>query len=444
MRKLVVLMMLYLLSMVPVTVAAEQWGQVHQVVVDRSQVLMVSKLELGWTWTHIGLDDPKADPQAVARATALLLETQPAWQNTHIIGWGVGNIHPAPGEYVWDSLDARIERMRKLDIPIVITLCTAPGWMKVKGNTWNMEDRPREEYLDAFAQLCVQVAKRYPDVRVYQIWNELKGYWSNAKDNWDIESYTVLYNKVYDALKAHDSTLKVGGLYTKISGTGSARLGYQGPLVYMPIGTKDTHVVTYWLNNMSGADFICVDRGTNSYHDKNAYSAFELIGLTDVFSKTGTDLRQWTQLPIWWSEYYGTKGDDENLAAGFASIYRHMILGHASVALCWNPFEGEVATHLFTSLRNPDGGQPLPHYYAYKAIAHHFGKGKTLYQTSSSTDRIEVLASNTATMLINKYDVHANVSLDGKRFKLKPYEVRLILPGTDPSSSPQESEIHQP
>ncbi len=409
--------------------AAEKWDTIHQLTVDRGREVRVSEFELGWTWTHKGLDREDADPEGAARGGEALRRLGLPWQNTHIIGWGVGNLQKTPGEPLrWDSLDARINRMREFDSGsnIIITLCTAPGWMKKKGDTWNMEDHPKPEHFDEFAELCVEVAKRYPDVRYFQVWNELKGFWSKEKNNWDVELYTEMYNQVYDALKAHDPTLQVGGLYTKISGTGSDRIGYSGPLAYTPLGEQDRHVISYWLENMSGADFICIDRGTNSYHDKNAYSAHELIGLTDVFSLSTDAVREMTDLPIWWSEYYGSKGDPQQLAAGFASIYRHMILSGSAVALCWNPYGGEVSTHIMTAVNDPDGGRPVPHYAVFEAVQKHFSKGKPLYHATSSTPRIEVLASDTATMIINKYDRRARAELNGQRLRLDAYEVMVI------------------
>lgn len=414
---------------------AEKWDSVHQLTVDYDRVEIVSEFELGWTWTHMGMDGKNAHPAAARRGAETLKRLDLPWQNTHIIGWGVGNLQREQGgELRWGQLDARIRRMEKFDSELIITLCTAPGWMKRRGDTWNMEDRQKPEHFDEFAELCVEVAKRYPQVRYYQVWNELKGFWSKEKNNWDIELYTEMYNKVYDALKAHDPTLVVGGLYTKISGTGSDRIGYDGPLSYTPLGPGDRHVLRYWLENMSGADFICIDRGTNSYHDKNAYTAHELIGLTDVFSISTRQTREMTDLPIWWSEYYGSKGDPAQIAAGYASIYYHMAISGSAVVLCWNPFGGEVSTNIMTSVKEADGAQPVEHMIPFRAMREHFSKGANLYATTSSTPRIEVMASDTATMVINKYDRRARAELNGQRIKLDAYEV-LVIENPGPSET---------
>ncbi len=404
----------------------ETWGMTHNASVDRSQLELVSDFNLGFTWTHLGLDRSKAHPQAAQQATALMIAAQPAFQNTHIIGWGVGNIHPEPGKFHWSSLDARIARMRELNIPMVITLCTAPGWMKKGGDTWKMNTAPTDEHFDAFADLCLEVARRYPDVRYYQVWNEFKGFWDNANDTWSAERYTRMYNKVYDKLKAHDPELKIGGLYLVVEGTGSRHLGYEGWQTAAPITERNRKVIEYWLANKHGADFICVDKGLKDYHDKNPYTAVELIGLTEHFGNIVRQIRAMTDLPIWWSEYYAASGSLAHRGAAFASIYHHMIRSGASTALLWNPIEGEVPCQMITNIDQADGGQPEPHYFVFKAIQEHFSVGKPIYRTRSSSPRIEVFATDTATMLINKYDVSARLNLDGRSLRLRPYEVRVI------------------
>src|SRR5690606_30769716 len=67
-----------------------------QVSVDRSASIGASRLELGVTHTHQSTDMSGAKSQAVQRANAIM-EQSARWQNTHIIGWGPGDINPEPG-----------------------------------------------------------------------------------------------------------------------------------------------------------------------------------------------------------------------------------------------------------------------------------------------------------------------------------------------------------
>lgn len=399
------------------------------------QIIGRSRLSLGVTHTHIGLDAPTAQPQAVARAQALL-EPVLAVQNTHILGWGVGPPEPRPGVFDWHDLDARIAMMRKLRAPIVITLCSAPGWMKRSGNDWDLGDCPTPQHYDDFANLCVAVARRYRDVRYFQVWNEFKGFWTPKTKVWDGPQYTAMYNKVYDALKDFDPSLKVGGLYIVIGGTGSHSLGKRGNSTDDPITSGDMVPMKYWLAHKHGADFICIDRSIVSYHDPNKYSNDELMSLTHWFGDITRQVGRITGLPIWWSEYYGgglshpygSSAADQPAfeAAEFASIYRSMLLGGASVALLWNPNQGEVHHCLFTDVRQPDGGIATPHYRVFQWFHDYCSPGTLLVRATSSSPWVEIVATPKRLLVINKSASTRLAVVNGHELSLTPYEVKDI------------------
>lgn len=122
------------------------------------------------------------DPVAIRRAMTHHELALINLQNVHIMGWGVGNPNPAPGIYSWDSLDDRIARVTQMkNAQLVITFCTAPGWMKVSGKDWNMNDRVADGHFADFAELCAKIANRYPAARYFQVWNEFKGFWDREK-----------------------------------------------------------------------------------------------------------------------------------------------------------------------------------------------------------------------------------------------------------------------
>jgi hypothetical protein len=55
-----------------------------------------------------------------------------------------------------------------------------------------------------------------------------------------------------------------------------------------------------------------------------------------------------------------------------------------------------------------------------------FGPGTQLFMAASSSPDVEVLASATKTLLINRRDAKVMVRLDGRDLTMNPYEVRLV------------------
>lgn len=423
----------WFLILIAAVLAPAGWaGAAVQVTVNRGAPIGQSLLRLGVTHTQSGIDDYGVKSAAVNRAKKIISDSA-GFQNTHIIGWGPQDINPAPNVYEWDSLDRRIDMMRTMDVPKVITLCTAPGWMKVGGDTWNMEERVKAGYYDDFANLCLKVAKRYPDVKHFQVWNELKGFWSNDDQNWDIVEYTKMYNQVYNKLKGWDPTIKVGGLYLVVSGTGSKltkETGGVGRDFFEPIGTKDRDVIQYWLDNKAGADFICVDRGIKDGQDLTPYTTDELMNFTRAHGQIVRQVRQMTDLPVWYSEYYGRVSEDPDaLAAAYASIYRNMVEAGTSTALFWNPnqtTEGNNFGGLFSDVKQSNGGYLTAHGKVYQWIGDYFGPETPLFSAQTDSLEVEALASDDYTMLINKSDDLQHLLLGTLSIDLLPYEVRLI------------------
>jgi hypothetical protein len=389
----------------------------------------ISQLELGITHTQLYWEYGNAT--AVARATSLL-KAATGLYNQHIMGWGAGNPQPTEGgAYSWSELDHRVNLMRSLGGTMIITFCTAPGWMKTSGQDWNMEDRVADNHVTDFANLCAAVAQRYTDVKCFQVWNEMKGYWNSSMNNWDYYRYTTLYNAVYDKVKSVRPDALIGGPYLVIQGDGSNTIGLNGTNSYTPIGSRDWDVINYWLANKHGADFFCCDSGIQDYHDNNTFTEADDMALTSMWSKRETDLRSVTSLPIIWSEYYSNgSGGSQFLAAENASMYYWMIKGDTGgkgvKALLWDPEEGEINHYIFTSTAASSGGQPTPHYAVFKNMHDYFAPGTQLVKAVSSSPNIEVLATAFHTMLINKNNTSQTVVVNGTTYTLSAYEVRIL------------------
>jgi hypothetical protein len=397
--------------------------------VNRKKPAGKSNLAVGTTHMQYSLD-AWGNAKAVDKGKDLLQEAS-VYQNQHIMGFGTINPEPSPGDYDWKSLDARVQLMRETKAIPTITLCCAPDWMKggKPGTTdWSqLEVAPRAEHYDDFAELARQVALRYPDVKHYIVWNEFKGFWKPSINNWDYVAYTTFYNKIYDALKSVDPSIQVGGPYLVIEGTGSNHGHWSAE---MPITKRNRIVLDYWLKHKHGADFIAVDRSVKTYHDRANYTDAQYLALTPLYTQVTRQLKQMTDLPIWWAESYFTGRPSNRTfeAAGLASMLYHQLTAGASVSMRWSPQAQPnelVGQNLFTDTLVEGGGQPLPAYYVYKAFREHFGPGTQLYQSSSSSPDIEVLASATKTLLINKRSTAVRVRLNDQLINLQGYEVRI-------------------
>jgi hypothetical protein len=415
-----------LLCMVPIVVAED----VVKITIDKTRPIGISQLQLGVTHTQYSLD-PWGNAEAIARGKKMLAETV-VYQNQHIMGWGAGNPNPAPGVYDFKSLDARMKLIESIGGTPVITLCACPDWMKggKAGETdWKkIEVAPLPEHYEDFANLAKVIAHRYPQVKHYQVWNEMKGFWDARANNWNYRNYTRMYNLVYDALKSVSKEIKVGGPYLVIEGSGSGKGGWAAE---KPIRKRQMELLEYWLENKHGAQFITLDRGVKGGHDENAYTDAELMNLTPVFGDVARQIAKLTNLPIWWAEYYGAKGSPEFVAAHYASIYYHMITSNTDVALLWGPQEGGLGHGLFTDTRKPGGAQPLPHHEIFKMVNEYFGPGTLLYATESSSPDVEAAAGQFSLMLINKRPTPVTVDLPDGQVKLKGYGVERLQRNPD-------------
>lgn len=331
------------------------------------------RLHVGVTHGQHSLN-PWEPAAAVARGREVLSSPAGTLQNQHIMGWGAGNPERTPGTFDWSTLDRRLGLIRQTAGTPVITLCCAPDWMKggVPGQTdWSrLEVAPTAAHFDDFAALAAQVARRYPDVRYFQVWNEMKGFWDRARNRWRYEDYTVLYNKVYRALKAVNPAIQVGGPYVSMVSWRPDVGGGRNSSVRGPWGMVDQRaldVVEYWLGNAVGADFVSVD-GSASLRDGTF-----LVPPTqsaEKFAAVNEWLRARTSLPIWWAEVYpvpyGTSSSytpEEQARQWRSTIYALTRTG-ASVALLWQPESNSLHTGLWTAVSAPTGGRPTAVYGA--------------------------------------------------------------------------------
>ncbi len=385
-----------------------------RVTTDRSSEYMESGFQIGVTHTHSNWQYGNAS--AVARVKQNFKLAPVILQNVHIMGWGPGNPNPSPGVYSWGSLDQRIDMMRSMNAEMILTFCTAPGWMKTTGEDWEMNDRVADEYFEEYAALCKKAALRYPDIKYFQVWNEFKGFWNKSLNDWDVIKYTDFYNIVYDSVRSARPDAIIGGLYK----------GFSAEMVNGGVLTAGDHrLIDYWLENNTGADFIAFDGSVHGWPYVPAPEQ-DLMEITSCFGNVAAAIRKKTDLPIWVSEYYAANivGDSLFQAANHASAYYHSLISGTAVALHWDPLS---YAPLVTGTETSDGGQITPHYKVVRMFNKYFGPGRKLYNTSCSDPALlEVLASATKTLLINKQPDPVCVELDEKWIHLDRYQVMLF------------------
>ena len=386
----------------------------------------------GWGFTHTQFSADDGDPRAVATAEQAI-KAAPMVQAQHIMGFGADNPEPSPGLYDFDTLDRRMDFIRRSGGIPVITLCCAPDWMKggEPGKTdWDqLEAAPLPEHFADFAALSATVAKRYPYVRHFIVWNEFKGFFDGERKRWDAEKYTDLYNAVYDALKAVNPDNQVGGPYLDFAYPFDS--SHTSPYLRGSWGAVDQRALdafAYWKLHRKGADFVVVDA-----HATTQDGAADEFAALEKFAEVGAWLRrQVGSLPIWWSEWYVEPARPDwspqhEVALRVAAMIQLASSG-ADAILYWNPRPdgADCATCLWTDTWTVDGGQPLPF---LTDVLQRFVRS---FPPSVERRKVQVadgllaLASDRARVIVNTTDKRISASVDGRRIELSAYETQWV------------------
>ncbi|MFE0173924.1 xylan 1,4-beta-xylosidase [Streptomyces sp. NPDC059002] len=409
-----------------------------------------AKSEVGWGFTHTQYSADEGNAAATERVRAeLARQGRSVPQIQHIMGWGAGNPEPVKGRFDFSAMDRRMDFIRASDGTPVVTLCCAPDWMKggesgTDNTDWSqqsLETAPDRAHYKDFAKLAATVAKRYPDVRHFIVWNEFKGFWNDEKARWDYEGYTELYNLVYKELKKVNKDIMVGGPYLvmdsldprQTQGTSAKVKGEWGRMDQRPLDAFD-----YWNKNKAGADFVVVDGSSYTEDDEMLPDEFKA---TDKFTAVSKWVRARTGgLPLWWAEYYvepADRNDDRDdwsethRVAVQASGLMAMARGGATSGFYWNPQKrGEkCAGCLWTATQLDDGGGELPMAELIDRFGKEFGPGTTYEKVSVAADdrpNVRVIADDKVALVVNTLDRPISAKIDGKRFEMQGYEVKWL------------------
>ncbi|MFI6482969.1 xylan 1,4-beta-xylosidase [Nonomuraea sp. NPDC050663] len=385
-----------------------------------------------WGLTHTQTSGNNGDDRLL-RGASETLSRVPMLQNQHIMGFGVGNPEENPGEFNFEDLDSRMRLMDESGGLPLITLCCAPDWMKggPAGQTsWekeHLEAAPEPKHFDDFAKLAATVAQRYDHVQYFMVWNELKGFWPDHSRPPDIEGYTEMYNKVYDAVKAVRPDAKIGGPYMGFhsvrsdGGNASSLAGPWGAVDQLVLDAFD-----YWNKNKKGADFIVVDGASPTDDHQLKPDAF---GATQKFADVTRWLRDKTgNLPVWWSEFYfmpedgSTDWPEQMRVAVQAVSMMEFARGGAATALYWNPQTKSGACK--GCMWNPSDGAARGAGDLISNFVKWFPAGAELEEVAASDERVKVLAQAQQLVMVNTSDEEVSAKVDGKDVTLKPYETR--------------------
>ena len=405
--------------------------------------------DVGWGFTHTRFSADEGSSTATERAEQEIKDVGGIPQNQHIMGWGADNPEPVKGRYDFADLDRRVDFVRASGSTPTLTLCCAPDWMKggragVGDTDWSqasLEKAPDPAHFEDYAALAATVARRYPDVRHFIVWNEFKGFWNNAESRWDYEGYTRLYNLVYKALKKVNPDIMVGGPYLVMDSVDprstDASATFKGPW-----GAMDQRILDafdYWNEHKAGADFVVVDGSSYTNDDELLPNEF---AATDKFTAVSRWLRQRTgNLPLWWAEYYVEPADSRDEREGWSEDHRVAVQAAGMIALArggtasafyWNP-ENEkgsgCAGCLWTPTNGGDGGGKLPMFDLVSRFGKAFAPGSTYENVSVAADdlpNVRVLATDRTILVVNTLNRRISADVDGKRFDMRPYEVKWL------------------
>ncbi len=415
----------------------EDETKVAQIQVD-SKPTANMRLRAGITHTQFSADTYN-QPASVA-AGRELISGRPLFQNQHIMGWGALNPQPAPGIYDWASLDARMELIRQTSGTPVITLCCAPDWMKggVAGQTdWsNLDVAPSPDHYGEFAAMAGEIARRYPDVKYFQVWHGLKGFFDKQRGRWNYEGYTDLYNLVYRQLKSVNPEIQVGGPYVIMDSWSESSKMTKPSKVRGSWGVVDQRaldVISYWLKKKEGADFITLDM---SLPNKDGIWPVDAFQASEKMSALAQWVMRRTNLPLWaarWNPFppSAKEWSQARQSAVLSSAFLQMALANVEVELLWEPQgKGSSCTGcLWTDTRLSGGGQPTLAYAAVDGLAENFPPDMPLMNAETSSQSVTAVSSPTMTAVINQAERPQEIEVDGLRYRLTPYEVRMLPRG---------------
>jgi hypothetical protein len=369
---------------------------------------------------------PQSNPAAVASAYRVLLSIPGMYEDTSIMDWGLPDPEPRPGRFDFSAIASRIRLITSKGGTPVVTLCSAPDWMK---NGTSPDAAPTPVHYQDFATLAARIAQTFPQVKYFVVWNELKGFWNKKTNDWNIQEYTAMYNDVYTAIKRVRPNALVGGPYAPIQVYATPKAGTppstpHGAWGYLDPRTLDA--IRYWLVNKAGADFMTVD----GQDFPKTGPITNPLAATEMYVAVDKWLRQRTSSPIWWMESSiqpaNSAWSQSQAAAIRVAVLIQLASSDVRVGMQWQPQQGEGSVHdegLWTATESRSGGTPtvlaqiLP---AVLAILRH-----PVTVVASQRTGVLIASGRGGTIAINTSAAWATAKSNGTSMPLGPGQVRV-------------------
>ncbi len=376
----------------------------------------MSLTSAGSTFTY-GFDLTQSDPFAATRpsdaaAFKVAGSLSGPLEDVPIMGWGVGNPEPSPGNFQLAGVIKRVNLVQSTGGVPIVTLSASPDWMKggVAGTTdWSqLNVAPMASHYADFATLCATVAQALPQVKYFVVWKEFQGFWNTAARAWDAAGYTQLYNDVYTAIKAVRPDAEIGGPYMSMKSNAKPPPAGDPSGPWGALNRADMSAVTYWLANKVGADFIAVD-GRAFTNDAGLIT--DPVTSTEKYAAVDSWLASETSLPIVWMESHlvpdPTIWTAQQQAAFRVAALIEMAASGASAGMQWEPAditgwdEGIWTSTIFVT-----GGQPtvlgaeLPQVLPVLSVPVHLVAGEPAGVVAATGAKGTVTASASGTVTV--------------------------------------------
>lgn len=307
------------------------------------------------------------DSASVSSAQHVLSRFAGSYMDQSIWGFGATTSpEPSPGKYNMSAIARRIHLIDSVGGIPVITLVSAPNWMKdPAASSANLFRKPPSpSHFADFAALCAHVAASFPQVKYFVVWSELRGFFLPKSKSWDGPGYTKMYNDVYAAIKAVRPDAQIGGPYANLSASsvpiGGASSTLKGSWGYLDQSMADA--MSYWLAHKAGAEFVAVDGGTEIAKADNP-TLTDIVTASQKYAAVDHWIRSQTDLPIWWMESHiqpHSGWTSQQAATARIATLLLMASSGASVGMQWQPQEQSnwPDQGLWTSTLNAGGGRP--------------------------------------------------------------------------------------